>query len=107
MRQKEQKVEKVEPPAGARSRPKWCQQQRHWLQDHARFMVLRARFEQQPWWQWPEAAARRSKAFLRQLDRDEAGAIEAEKQQVAALKHWTEQQERQSLLQELQEVQGQ
>ena len=44
-------------------------------------MVLRARFEQQPWWQWPEPAARRSKAFLRQLDRDEAPAIEAEKQQ--------------------------
>ena len=44
-------------------------------------MVLRARFEQQPWWQWPEPAARRSKAFLRQLDRDEATAIEAEKQQ--------------------------
>ena len=59
----------------------WCRQQRHWLQDHARFMVLRARFEQQPWWQWPEPAARRSKAFLRQLDRDEAPAIEAEKQQ--------------------------
>ena len=56
----------------------WCRQQRHWLQDHARFMVLRARFEQQPWWQWPEPAARRSQAFLRQLGRDEAPAIAAE-----------------------------
>jgi len=53
----------------------WCAQQAGWLQDHCRFMVLRDRHGQQPWWRWPKPLARHGRSAMRQLDRQEADAL--------------------------------
>ncbi|MBC1260019.1 4-alpha-glucanotransferase [Synechococcus sp. BSF8S] len=53
----------------------WCRQESAWLRDHCRFMVLRQRFAQQPWWTWPGPLARRGRLALRRLDRQEAAPL--------------------------------
>ena len=59
----------------------WCRRESLWLQDHCRFMVLRRRFNQSPWWEWPQAMARREPAAMRALDRDAAAELREEAQQ--------------------------
>jgi 4-alpha-glucanotransferase len=66
----------------------WRRQQRHWLLDHCRFMVLRQRFGGGPWWQWPLPLRRRSAAALAELDRQEVGALDQE----AERQWWLQQQ---------------
>ena len=53
----------------------WRHSQRHWLEDHCRFIVLRQQQGGRPWWEWPGPLARRQPQALRQLDRDGAGAL--------------------------------
>lgn len=54
---------------------RWRRQEDGWLRDHCRFMVLRERQGQQPWWTWPRPLARRSRLALRQLDREACGPL--------------------------------
>ncbi len=54
---------------------RWRHRQRHWLRDHARFMVLRRLQEGSPWWQWPGPLARRHGRALRALERQHAAAL--------------------------------
>jgi 4-alpha-glucanotransferase len=37
----------------------FCQDQKNWLDDYALFMSLRELYDSMPWYQWPEAVARR------------------------------------------------
>ena len=37
----------------------FCREQKSWLDDYALFMSLRELFDSMPWYQWPEAVARR------------------------------------------------
>ncbi|MFM2080456.1 MAG: 4-alpha-glucanotransferase [Cyanobacteriota bacterium] len=71
----------------------WRTRQRHWLPDHCRFMVLRRLQQQRPWWQWPEPLARRHRAALAALEREQAEALERE-----ALLQWQLQHQWQRLL---------
>jgi len=70
----------------------WCQQQRFWLKDHCRFMLLRRRYGGAPWWQWPKPYARRHRQVIKEFDRAEAVAIGQE-----ALQQWQLQQQWQGL----------
>ncbi|MFY8148432.1 MAG: 4-alpha-glucanotransferase [Prochlorococcaceae cyanobacterium] len=66
----------TEQPADCRRRfTLWRRRQRHWLRDHARFMVLRRLQEGRPWWQWPGPLARRHGPALRALERQHGGAL--------------------------------
>ena len=67
-------------PASYRTYQRWCRLQRLWLHDHCRFTVLRQRFEQVPWWQWPQPLAQRQRAALRAFDREHASALRQEAQ---------------------------
>ena len=71
----------------------WRHQQRDWLEDHCRFMVLRRRHAGQPWWQWPAPLARRQASALRLLDQQEHDALLQE-----ALVQWQLQEQWQRLL---------
>ena len=71
----------------------WRHQQQTWLEDHCRFMVLRRRYEGQPWWQWPAPLARRTRSALRALDQQEQPALLQE-----ALLQWQLDQQWQRLL---------
>ncbi|MFM8259440.1 MAG: 4-alpha-glucanotransferase [Vulcanococcus sp.] len=72
---------------------RWQGEQAFWLVDHCRFMVLRRLHQQQPWWQWPQPLARRRRAALHRLDREQAQALQAE-----ALLQWQLQGQWQRLL---------
>ncbi|MEA5475734.1 4-alpha-glucanotransferase [Synechococcus sp. CCY9201] len=54
---------------------RWRRQQRSWLRDHCRFMVLRRLQEGQPWWNWPGPLARRHSRALRTLDQQHGPAL--------------------------------
>ena len=71
----------------------WRAQQAFWLQDHCRFMVLRRLQQQRPWWEWPAPLARRDRAALRRLEREQGEALERE-----ALLQWQLQHQWQRLL---------
>ncbi|MDM7937610.1 MAG: 4-alpha-glucanotransferase [Cyanobium sp. CZS 48M] len=73
---------------------RWRRQEDDWLVDHCRFMVLRERHGQQPWWTWPRPLARRGRLALRQLDRDAAAPLLQE-----ALVQWQLQRQWQQLRQ--------
>ena len=51
---------------------RWCRQQRHWLKDHCRFMVIRRIYANQPWWDWPRPLAQHQAPALRQLEQQQA-----------------------------------
>ncbi|QPN56804.1 4-alpha-glucanotransferase [Synechococcus sp. CBW1107] len=53
----------------------WRNRENDWLRDHCRYMVLRERHGQQPWWTWPRPLARRGRLALRQLDREASGPL--------------------------------
>ena len=67
-------------PASYRTYQRWCRRQRLWLHDHCRFTVLRQRFQQVPWWQWPQPLAQRQRAALHAFDREHASALRQEAQ---------------------------
>jgi 4-alpha-glucanotransferase len=66
------------PPERRAAFQAWQQQQRHWLRDHCRFMVLRQLHAGLPWWQWPAAQASRQPQALAELERDQAAALQGE-----------------------------
>ena len=76
----------------------WTRQQRSWLQDHARFMVLRRLQGGQPWWQWPRPLARRERRAMAELDRLHQRELLAE-----ALVQWQLQRQWQALRQRCKE----
>jgi 4-alpha-glucanotransferase len=80
----------------------WRQQQRTWLDDHCRFMVLRRRHQGQPWWQWPAPLARRERSALHALDQQEQRALLQE-----ALLQWQLHQQWQRLLDHARQLQVQ
>ena len=47
-----------------------------WLDDFARFVVIREQRDGQPWWLWPEALRDREPEALDELDADAADALE-------------------------------
>jgi len=61
-----------QPPSAHRAFDRWCRQQRHWLKDHCRFMVIRRLFAHQPWWEWPRPLAQHQRPALRQLEQQQA-----------------------------------
>ena len=73
---------------------RWCRQQRGWLVDHCRFMVLRRQHDGLPWWQWPAPLASRRRSALARLDQQCQRQLEAE-----ALLQWQLQQQWQRLRQ--------
>jgi len=84
--------ERADTPEQRRAFQRWQRQQRSWLPDHCRFMVLRRLQDGAPWWQWPADLAQRRPAALRRFDRAQAGALEAE-----ALLQWQLQRQWQAL----------
>lgn len=50
--------------------------EQHWLHDYARFVVLKERFDDKAWTDWPEEFSRRDGAALYTFDVLEASAIE-------------------------------
>ncbi len=71
---------------------RWQRRQRHWLQDHCRFVVLKQLHNGAPWWQWPPELAQRRRRALRQLDQQQDGALHSE-----ALLQWQLQRQWQAL----------
>lgn len=61
-----------QPPRAHQSFESWCHQERHWLKDHCRFMVIRRLYANQPWWAWPRPLAQRQGQAMGQLDQDQA-----------------------------------
>jgi 4-alpha-glucanotransferase len=58
---------------------RWCRRQRHWLEDHARFMVLRRLQQGRPWWQWPLPLAQRRPWALARFAREHSPALRRER----------------------------
>lgn len=54
---------------------RWRQQQRRWLDDHCRFMVLRRLQDGRPWWEWPGSLVQRQGRALRALEASQAPAL--------------------------------
>ncbi|WP_254977327.1 4-alpha-glucanotransferase [Cyanobium sp. ATX 6A2] len=79
-------------PQRQRALRRWCRQERFWLRDHCRYMVLRRQQDGRPWWQWPEPLARRWPGALRRFDREHRQELLAE-----TVLQWLLQQEWQAL----------
>ncbi|MBM5798822.1 MAG: 4-alpha-glucanotransferase [Cyanobacteria bacterium K_Offshore_0m_m2_072] len=73
---------------------RWHRHQRHWLDWHCRFMVIKQLQAGKPWWQWSSELAQRRAAALRRLEQEHAGALLQE-----ALLQWHLQRQWQSLRQ--------
>lgn len=67
-----------QPPTRQAAFRGWCRQQRSWLPDHARFMVLRRLEQGRPWWQWPAPLAQRLPWAIARFDRDHAADLRRE-----------------------------
>ncbi|MCA1979621.1 MAG: 4-alpha-glucanotransferase [Thiobacillus sp.] len=65
------------PPAepDMRGYPDWCEVQRHWLDDFARFMVIKAQQAGASWTDWPAPLRDRDAATLAAFERDHADAL--------------------------------
>ena len=61
-----------QPASAHQAFDRWCRQQRHWLKDHCRFMVIRRIYANQPWWDWPRPLAQHQGPALRQLEQQQA-----------------------------------
>lgn len=55
---------------------KFCKKHHHWLKDFALFLVLRKRFNQISWNNWPEAYKKRETKTLNQIKKQNAAQIE-------------------------------
>lgn len=65
-------------PAGRvdmRAFDEWCGQQRHWLDDFARFLVIKAQQGGAAWTEWPAPLRERQTQALAAFDRDHAEAL--------------------------------
>jgi 4-alpha-glucanotransferase len=69
----------------------WCEQQRHWLDDYARFVVIKAHHDGAPWTEWPEALRDRDPAALAEFDVRHADELHTAKvEQYRAAIYWEE-----------------
>lgn len=67
----------------------FCRQHTDWLDDYAIFRALRARFDNRPWFEWPEPIRRRDAAALRQWgERLEAEILLQKYQQFVFFSQW-------------------
>ncbi len=67
----------------------WRSKQRHWLEDFARFMVIKAEQGGAPWTEWPAALRDRDAQALAAFDVAHAGKLQAVMHaQHAAAVHW-------------------
>ncbi len=75
--------------ADMRSFPRWCRAQKHWLEDYARFMVVKQLQNGASWVDWPDALRRREPHALAEFDRLHEDALVAVKaEQYRAYSHW-------------------
>jgi len=69
----------------------WQARQAHWLDDFARFMVIKAELQGAPWTEWPRALRDRAPGVLVRFDVAHADALEAVKRaQYRAVVQWHE-----------------
>ena len=67
----------------------WQARQAHWLEDFARFMVIKAELQGAPWTEWPRALRDREPGVLVRFDVVHADALEAIKRaQYRAVVQW-------------------
>ncbi len=67
----------------------WCARQQHWLEDFARFMVIKAQFGGAAWTDWPAPLRDRDAAALAAFDAAHAEALQVVKTaQYAAAVQW-------------------
>lgn len=67
----------------------WCEQQRHWLDDFARFMVIKAGHHGAPWTDWPPPLRDREATALAEFDRAGAAVLRTVKiEQYRVAMHW-------------------
>ena len=67
------------PPTRADMRrfPAWRAQQRHWLEDYARFIVIKQLHDGAPWTDWPQPLRDRDPQALADFDARHADALKA------------------------------
>ena len=58
---------------------RFCEENRYWLDDFARYAVLRREFDFRSWEAWPEEFARRDSEALRRLDNEHRQDLDVEK----------------------------
>ncbi|NND44352.1 MAG: 4-alpha-glucanotransferase [Xanthomonadales bacterium] len=64
-------------PVSRESLGRFIEREQDWLRDYALFMVIRARQDKRPWWQWPEPLRQRDRAALRKVEQGEAKLLTA------------------------------
>ena len=62
-------------PADHAALQRWCEQQKHWLDDYALFMALAGAHPDTWWWDWPPALRERDPGALAQARRELAAEI--------------------------------
>ncbi len=69
----------------------WCEEQGHWLDDFARFMVIKVRQNGAPWTDWPQPLRDRETTALAELDAAYAEVLQAVKiEQYRVAMRWQE-----------------
>jgi 4-alpha-glucanotransferase len=77
------------PRADMRRFAGWRNRQRHWLDDYARFVVIKAEQDGAHWTDWPQALRDRDAQTLAAFDASHADALKAVKvEQYRAAMHW-------------------
>lgn len=67
----------------------WQEAQRHWLDDFARFIVIKQLLDGAPWVDWPAALRDRDAQALAELDATHAAALQAVRaEQYRVARHW-------------------
>ncbi len=68
---------------------KWCHTQNYWLEDYARFVVIKQLHHGASWVDWPEALRQRKPASLAAFDRlHETALLAVRAEQYRAYAHW-------------------
>lgn len=76
-------------PVDARDFSHWQAQQSHWLDDFARFMIIKQQQGGAPWVDWPAALRDRDATTLSDFDEAHADALAAVRiEQYRAARHW-------------------
>lgn len=53
----------------------WCNQESHWLEDYALFVVLKSHHHQKPWYVWPEPAKFQNSGLLQKIRNEDASTL--------------------------------
>ncbi len=70
------KIFEANHPAGEKLFEAYCETNRFWLQDYALFKVLKEKFSESGWADWPEEFKNRDHAALERLEKENAGRME-------------------------------